>query len=296
MHAALKRALVSPCCQTRLQSRDTGLVCEACDRSYEVASGVPRLRGVAQGSERESRSDEKAYRRGLRGRLRAVLPRGLISFLSPVLVTGPNPVKQVRKALEAGELVLDLGSGNDRRHPAMCNVDFLSYPEVDLVADAETLPLADESVGGLISVVMLEHVPNADAVLCELQRVLRPGAAFFLVVPFLQPFHAAPHDYARWTRSGLTEIVGRYLRVDETGVYCGPSSALVWMLAEWFALVFSLGSQRLRTTLSYFFQALFSPLKWTDFLLARLPGADAMASVLFVRGEKQGATSGGSAV
>ena len=48
-------------------------------------------------------------------------------------------------------------------------------PEGAIVGDARDLPLDDNSVEGVFSSNMLEHTPNAEAVLDEIERVLRPG-------------------------------------------------------------------------------------------------------------------------
>jgi SAM-dependent methyltransferase len=48
-------------------------------------------------------------------------------------------------------------------------------PEGALLADAGALPLEDESVDGVFCSNLLEHTPDARAVIRELERVLRPG-------------------------------------------------------------------------------------------------------------------------
>ncbi|MCC6142336.1 MAG: methyltransferase domain-containing protein [Candidatus Hydrogenedentes bacterium] len=54
---------------------------------------------------------------------------------------------------------------------------------VDLVSDAEQLPLATGSMDYLFSSHALEHCPNTLAVLREWQRVLRPGGRLVLRLP-----------------------------------------------------------------------------------------------------------------
>ncbi len=48
-------------------------------------------------------------------------------------------------------------------------------PEGALIADARELPLEDASVDGVFCSNMLEHTPDAQAVIAECARVLRPG-------------------------------------------------------------------------------------------------------------------------
>ncbi len=54
-----------------------------------------------------------------------------------------------------------------------------------MVSDMETLPLASESVEGIICLHVLEHVPNDANGIRELHRVLAPGGEAIIMVPFM---------------------------------------------------------------------------------------------------------------
>ncbi|MGE3163783.1 MAG: methyltransferase domain-containing protein [Planctomycetota bacterium] len=285
MREVLRSALACPACHGDLEDAiaDDSLVCQPCGRSFRRTGNAWLLRLD------ESSAAATTYQRGVRGRLRTRVPPGLLRLFAPVLITGPRWTRSLAATLaDDTELVVDVGSGNSRSQPAVVTVDMLAYPEVDIVADAARLPFRAGSVRGLVSIALLEHVPSSAAVLEEWGRVLSPGGRLFLVVPFLQPFHAAPEDYRRWTLAGLEQSVAQHFVVRDSGVYCGPTSTLVWIVADWLALVLSLGSLRLRSALSYALQALLSPCKWLDLIVARLPGADGLASALFVEAERAG--------
>ncbi len=89
-------------------------------------------------------------------------------------------------------------------HAELIGVDLVSsglrtahagVPEARLLqADVCALPLADESVDGALSANLLEHVPNDQAALAELCRVLAPGATAVIVVP------AGPGTYDYYDR------------------------------------------------------------------------------------------------
>lgn len=72
---------------------------------------------------------------------------------------------RIRAALPgAGVLALDLSAGIARR-----------IPPPRAVADVTRLPLPDGSADAALAMHMLYHVPDPDAALAELRRVLRPG-------------------------------------------------------------------------------------------------------------------------
>jgi SAM-dependent methyltransferase len=182
------------------------------------------------------------------------------------------------------DLVLDLGAGTNRYDPRVACVDGGAYANIDLVSDLRALPLRDASAAGVLSVAVLEHVPDPAAHVAEMRRVLRPGGRVLGFVPFMQPFHASPHDYQRYTRAGLAKLFEDFEDVT-VRVGAGPTSGLVWVLQEWLALVLSLGSRRLYRVLVPLMWVL-SPLKLLDVLVARHPAADVMASGFVVEARK----------
>ncbi|BCI50813.1 methyltransferase [Mycolicibacterium litorale] len=56
-----------------------------------------------------------------------------------------------------------------------------------LRADAQRLPLRDESVDAVVSVAMLQLIPDPSAALAEMVRVLRPGRRMAVMVPTAGP-------------------------------------------------------------------------------------------------------------
>jgi SAM-dependent methyltransferase len=80
-----------------------------------------------------------------------------------------------------------VGSGLRKAHE--------NVPDATLIqADVCDLPLRDASLDAAVSANLLEHVPDDEAALGELRRVLRPGACAVLVVP------AGPRTYDYYDR------------------------------------------------------------------------------------------------
>jgi SAM-dependent methyltransferase len=71
----------------------------------------------------------------------------------------------------------------------------------------ERLPLEDGEVTHILCTETLEHVRTPAPFLAELARALRPGGQLILTVPFAARWHFVPHDYWRFTPSGLTSLL-----------------------------------------------------------------------------------------
>jgi SAM-dependent methyltransferase len=169
------------------------------------------------------------------------------------------------------QLVADLGSGPLRHDDRMICCDGMNYANVDLVTDLAAMPLRDGSLDGIISIAVLEHVVDPRAHVAEMYRVLKPGGRVFCFIPFIQGFHASPYDYQRYTTSGMRELFKEF-DIQDVMPGSGPTSALIWTLQEWLAMVLSLGIYPLYKAIFPLTYVL-SPLKFLDIILRRHPAA-----------------------
>lgn len=80
-------------------------------------------------------------------------------------------------------------------------------PGMDRIYDGKTLPFEEGSFDSVICTEVLEHCVDPKAMLAEMARVLCPGGHLFITVPFVFQHHEMPHDYFRFTRFGLKELV-----------------------------------------------------------------------------------------
>ena len=79
----------------------------------------------------------------------------------------------------------------------------------NVFGDAQQLPFASSSIDHVLLLDVLEHLPEPDQCLGEIARILKPGGAMTIQVPFLYPIHDAPLDFHRWTRFGLYRAAER---------------------------------------------------------------------------------------
>ena len=93
---------------------------------------------------------------------------------------------------------------------AYTGVDFRPGPGVDLVADVESLPHKDASVGTVIALSTFEHVKRFWLGFDEVFRVLRPDGVFVVATPFYFHVHGYPSDYWRFTPEALDFLLDRY--------------------------------------------------------------------------------------
>ncbi len=121
--------------------------------------------------------------------------------------------------LAKGKVILDVGGGT-RFMKGMKKFESLfkdcDYKTLDssadygpdVVGDIHALPLADNSVDGVICRSVLEHVERPWDAMREIRRVLKPGGLAFVQVPSIFPYHArtgvgAYPDYWRFFESTI---------------------------------------------------------------------------------------------
>jgi len=105
--------------------------------------------------------------------------------------------------------ILDVGSGKSDRYSRLfkfnkyVRLDIDQVCEPDIVADAQNIPLPDQSFDSIISTQGLEHMPNPSKAILEFYRLLRNNGCCLITVPFFNELHEEPHDYWRFTKYSL---------------------------------------------------------------------------------------------
>jgi SAM-dependent methyltransferase len=211
----------------------------------------------------------------------------LIRLISPVFVFQKDTYKRLLNYVKNDEksIILNIGSGPFILGKNFINIDIAPYHNVHIVADATQLPFKNNSVDGIVNIVILEHVPEPENVVDEMFRVIKNGGVIYTHIPFLQGFHASPHDYTRWTSSGVVRLHHKFKEL-ETGVGAGPTSSLVWVLTEWLAILLSFRIKVIYKILFVVFTLILWPIKFIDIILIGHPMAKNIASTFYFIGRK----------
>lgn len=97
----------------------------------------------------------------------------------------------------------------------------------DFFYDGRRFPFGDAEFDTVVCNQVLEHVFEPDEFVREIRRVLRPGGALILTVPFVWDEHEQPFDYARYSSFGLRHLLSSQgLVVEEHRKTCADTSVL----------------------------------------------------------------------
>ena len=114
--------------------------------------------------------------------------------------------------------MLNAGSGSRDIGPFLRGRGVTEVTRYDLASEdpavvkgpLESMPFDDESFDSVLCNAVLEHVEDAELAMGELARVVRKRGHVVVAVPFLQPYHACPGDFRRYTASGLAQLGRRH--------------------------------------------------------------------------------------
>jgi SAM-dependent methyltransferase len=87
---------------------------------------------------------------------------------------------------------------------------------IDLLLDAQSLPIGDGKADSVVMIEVLEHTPNPFVTLQEAARVLRNGGTLVLTTPMTWGLHGEPYDFFRFTKHGLRRCIESAEFVDVT--------------------------------------------------------------------------------
>ncbi len=136
--------------------------------------------------------------------------------------------------------VIDLGGKRDNKRGVFSppeeqaqawwyvNLDMGTHPNI--YADVTQVPLPGMYVDCVVCTEVLEHLPNPQACVDEIHRLLRDEGLVFASTPFFYPVHADPYDFQRFTEDGLRHLFRDFRSVE---VYCmGGYAGVLGLLVE----------------------------------------------------------------
>ncbi|WP_426169860.1 class I SAM-dependent methyltransferase [Sandarakinorhabdus sp. DWP1-3-1] len=235
--ARIAAILRCPQCRGVLTMSDADVGCAPCQASYRHHGDCFDFAAAAlPDTEDASFQQERMHHRSLRGRLYDLGQRVITSEYAPF-----DHRAAFLAQIEPGATVVELGSGNRRLNDGIINIDLFPFPNVDIAADIEKSPIASNSVDYVILDSVIEHVPNPQAVIDEVLRILKPRGKLFCINPFLFPYHGYPAHYCNFTRDGMQQLLRNFSSAVVEPHY-GPTSAVINILSEYVAV--SIAGQR----------------------------------------------------
>ena len=274
----LNLSIVCPYCKES-GIYETGIHCSKCLNKYEHSSG--KLIFEEHDSSNQNDPLEK-----LKDKLKNYTKfyAFLQELISPVYISKKN-LKGIIRTIESNNYIgLNIGSGVTNYSVRIINFDKQSFKNVDIVGDLYNLPFADNYFDYIFSIYVLEHIAYPQAAINEMFRVLKPGGTCYSFIPFIQGFHASPHDYIRLTKSGVESYFADFKETEINAA--GPTGGLLWIFQEWISIVLSFGNKKLHLILFIFFMTITFPLKYLDIFLSRNPISENIASIHEVLAKK----------
>ncbi|MGB8216466.1 MAG: class I SAM-dependent methyltransferase [Candidatus Methanoperedens sp.] len=141
---------------------------------------------------------------------------GKISFLNPYKIENQSILEAMINAKKyAYGNILDMGCGNKPyahifREEKYIGIDLpvsesanKEDKKADIHGSVLELPFRPNSFDTVISLQVLEHVPEPQKMLEEAYRVLKKDGCLILTAPMTWGLHEIPNDYYRFTRYGL---------------------------------------------------------------------------------------------
>lgn len=232
------------------------------------------------------------------GRLPGWLQRVVDGWYFPTYVDPAFPHNVPTLVAAQGQAARILLIGGSRQHYPLnvVNIDIAPGSGITAAADAHRLPFASGSFDCVIAAAVFEHLAQPWVATAEVERVLKSDGLLYIEVPFLQPYHADPDDYFRYTIPGLRSLF-RNFEEQDSGVFNGPGSMLTWILTETAGVAADVDGN-FETTRQHLAPAqymrakeagrlLFGPLKYLDRWLLRKEHSFVVASGVYYLGRKR---------
>lgn len=110
--------------------------------------------------------------------------------------------------------IVEIGASNhDYAQYTKCDYIKINMHKINseiIVMDARQMIFEDNSIDNFVCFSVLEHIYEYERVIEEVYRCLKPEGQFILITPWLFPFHGAPDDYFRYSKSALSNMLSNF--------------------------------------------------------------------------------------
>lgn len=135
-------------------------------------------------------------------------------YLTPTHLSYYQVLIPILKKYSRGRL-LDAGAGRLILRPFILpyvkkyeSMDIVkTHPEIDFIGSVEKMNFKNNSYDTILCAQVLEHILHPWQALDEISRVLRHDGILILSVPHLSYLHGQPHDYFRFTKFALKNLL-----------------------------------------------------------------------------------------
>lgn len=186
---------------------------------YNIKNGIPNLIPTYSALE-NSDEDQNIYKTVSKSYVSILNKNGIDSYkiaqMDSLRFAIFSKTKKICDKYLDG-VVLEIGAGGNylkedfkSKYTDWLSLDYdLRSDSIDLRGDGQQLPFKNEMFDTIISIDVLEHVPNPEKFVSEMFRVIKPGGKVILSTPFFFYLHEEPFDFFRFSKYGLKTIFER---------------------------------------------------------------------------------------
>lgn len=128
------------------------------------------------------------------------------------------------------EHILELGSGAgflDEYIPGVITSELLFTRQISCVLDGQKLPFSKNSLGAVVMVDVLHHIPNCDLFFDEIDRCVKPGGVVSMIEPWATKWSSMIYKYLH--PEPFDADIDRW-DFPSTGPLSGANGALPWIV------------------------------------------------------------------